>query len=83
MGGWGRKGACAGPGNALVVPAHVARQRCHIIAPSAQPWRSAAPSASVAALSRHKHWRDKGYLSRQLHWLDQIGYVVQIYLDTG
>ena len=26
MGGWGRKGACAGPGNALVAPARLARQ---------------------------------------------------------
>ena len=81
--GGGRKGACTGPGNALVAPVHVARQRCHVIAPSAQPWCSTASSASVAALSRHMHWRDRGYLSRQVHWRDQTGYVVQIILDTS
>ena len=67
----------------LVAPAHVARQRCHVIAPSALPWRSAAPSANMAALSHHMHWRDRGYLSRQVHWRDQTGYVMQINLDTG
>ena len=42
--------------------------------PSAQPWRRAALSARVAALSRHMQWRDSSQLLRQLQWRDQTGY---------
>jgi len=32
----------------------------------------------VAILSRHMHWRDRGYLSRRGKWRDQTGYFLQI-----
>ena len=37
----------------------------------------------VATLSRHMHWRDRGYLSRQGKWRDQTGYSLQIKTNTG
>ena len=42
-----------------------------------------ARAASVATLSRHMHWRDRGYLSRQGKWRDQTGYSLQIKPNTG
>jgi len=42
-----------------------------------------ARAASVATLSRHMHWRDRGYLSRRGKWRDQTGYSLQIKTNTG
>jgi len=42
-----------------------------------------ARAASVAILSRHMHWRDRGYLSRHDGWRDQTGYALQIKINTG
>ena len=42
-----------------------------------------ARAASVATLSRHMHWRDRGYLSRHAGWRDQTGYALQIKTNTG
>ena len=70
-GGWGRGGR-HGPRtlalsrqpawrDRLVAPVHVARQG----GPRHRRRGAAlARAASVAALSRHMHWRDRGYLSR-------------------
>jgi len=55
--------------NALVAPMAVARQRGpvapHALARQVCPcrlpaWRAQRPAASVAALSRHADWRDRG-----------------------
>ena len=83
--GWGRRGR-RGPRtlalsrqpawrNNIVAPVHVARQ-----GGPRQRRRGAAlaRAASVATLSRHMHWRDRGYLSRQGKWRDQTGYSLQI-----
>ena len=63
----------------LVAPMHVTRQRG-----PRQRRRGAAlaRAASVATLSRHMHWHDKGYLSRHARWRDQTGYALQIKTNT-
>jgi len=89
-GGWGRRGR-RGPRtlalsrqpawrDRLVAPVHVAQQRG-----PRQHRRGAAlaRAASVATLSRHMHWRDRGYLSRHAGWRDQTGYALQIKTNTG
>jgi len=84
-GGWGRRG-CRGPRtlalsrqpswrDSIVVPLHAAqlggpRHR--------RPSAALAQAASVATLSRHMHWRDRGYSSHQVRWRDQMGYFLQI-----
>ena len=42
-----------------------------------------ARAASVATLSRHMHWRDRGYMSRRGKWRGQMGYFLQIKTNTG
>jgi len=64
----------------LVAPVHVARQG----GPRHRRRGAAlARAASVATLSRHMHWRDRGYLSRHAGWRDQTGYTLQIKTKTG
>ena len=64
----------------LVAPVHVARQG----GPRHRRRGAAlARAASVATLSRHMHWRDRGYLSRHAGWRDQTGYALQIKTNTG
>jgi len=64
----------------LVAPVHVARQE----GPRHRRRGAAlARAASVATLSRHMHWRDRGYLSRHAGWRDQTGYALQIKTSTG
>ena len=89
-GGWGRRGR-RGPmtlalsrqpawRDRLVAPVHVARQG----GPRHRRRGAAlARAASVATLSRHMHWRDRGYLSRHEAWRDQTGYALQIKTNTG
>ena len=66
--------------NKIVAPVHVARQGGprHRRRGAALAW-----VASVATLSRHMHWRDRGYLSRRGKWRDQTGYSLQIKTNTG
>ena len=88
-GGWGRRGwrprtlaLSRQPAwrDRLVAPVHVARQG----GPRHRRRGAAlARAASVATLSRHMHWRDKGYLSRHAGWRDQTGYALQIKINTG
>ena len=88
-GGWGRRGR-RGPRtlalsrqpawrDRLVAPVHVARQ-----GGSRHRRRGAAlaRATSVATLSCHMHWRDRGYLSRHAGWRDQTGYALQIKTNT-
>jgi len=89
-GGWGRRGRRGPRILALsrqpawrdrhVAPVHVARQ-----GGPRQRRRGAAlvRAASVATLSRHMHWRDRGYLSRHAGWRDQTGYALQIKTNMG
>ena len=64
----------------LVAPLHVARQ----VGPRHRRRVAAlARAASVATLSRHMHWRDRGYLSRRGKWCDQTDYFLQIKTNTG
>ena len=48
-------------------------------------WRDrvATSSPTRRSLSRHMHWRDRGYLSRQGKWRDQTGYSLEIKTNTG
>ena len=88
-GGWGRRGRrprtlalSRQPAwrDKVVAPVHVARQG----GPRHRRRGAAlARAASVATLSRHMHWRDRGYLSRQGKWRDQTGYSLQIKTNTG
>jgi len=64
----------------LVAPMHVARQQ----GPRHRRRGAAlARATSVATLSRHMHWRDRGYLSRHAGWRDQMGCALQIKTNTG
>ena len=64
----------------LVVPVHAVRQA----QPRQRPSGAAlARAASVATLSRHMYWRDRGYLSHHAGWRDQMGYALQIKTNTG
>ena len=76
--GWGRRGR-RGPRTLalsrqpawrdnIVAPVHVARQGGprHL-----RRGAALARAASVATLSRHMHWRDRGYLSRHAGWRDK------------
>ena len=78
-----REGGGEGPGAqdiGLVAPARMARQG----GPRHRRRGAAlARAASVATLSRHMPWRDKGYLSRHADWRDQMGYALQIKTKTG
>ena len=88
MGGWGRwrglrtLALSRQPAwrDRLVAPVHVARQ-----GGSRHRRRDAAlaRATSVATLSRHMQWRDRGYLSRHAAWRDQTGYALQIKTNTG
>ena len=76
----------------LVAPARMARQACRASACGATGRAMSSPSrrcaalaraASVATLSRHMNWHDRGYLSRHASWRDQTGYALQIKTNTG
>ena len=64
----------------LVTPARMAR---HGGPRHRRRGAALARAASVATLSRHMHWRDRGYLSRHAGWRDQTGYALQIKTNTG
>ena len=76
----GEKGLPRAHDIGLVAQVHAARQACPRHRP---PGAALARAASMATLSRHMHWRDKGYLSRRGRWRDQTGYFLQIKTNTG
>jgi len=76
----------------FVAPARMARQACRASACGTTERATSSPArrgaalarvASVATLSRHMQWRDRGYLSRHAAWRDQTGYALQIKTNTG
>jgi len=66
-GGWGRRG----PARAQdVAPSATG---VHVTTPAGAPLPTAA---TVATLSCHPQWHDRGYLTRHYSWRDQTGYTV-------
>ena len=46
-------------------------------------WRPREGAASVAALPRHRMWRDRVLLTGRSSWRDQKGHTLQIKVCTG
>jgi len=89
-GGREREGPMSDLYTCLVMSTCLARQPCRTVGVGAtrmprQPsrWLYANGLVSVAALSHHMQWQDKGRLSCHPIWRNKMGYPIKINFELG